>query len=296
MMSTGNSTMSLQSCPLEIITVCGDRWETRTTEISESDIIRSRRRPSGERLYPKLLDDMFDSSNSSSTEAPHRDPEHGSAETRHKSTRRETAEDEWKEKSQLDEEMVLVKKPPPPDSSRLGNRRSPQGGAGRKKLSRETSVPERPSSPANDSVADLVDELISESDSVEPARSQKRLAPRDVNCLPQNSSLEESSASLFGGSKEWLAGEDEKFYVEVVPGVEVELRGSYETRNAIASGVVLSKICCMDCTCELNVFPASEYVLCPLCRCVSPLPENPSASSRISGRHGVGIGFVYDGS
>ena len=79
--------------------------------------------------------------------------------------------------------------------------------------------------------------------------------------------------------------------IEVFPGMEVVLRGSEETQVAITMDQIRTAIC-LDCTLSLSCVADAEYLLCPLCRCVSPL----SLSERgvPPGGFGVGLGFVPD--
>jgi hypothetical protein len=81
--------------------------------------------------------------------------------------------------------------------------------------------------------------------------------------------------------------DDDKLLLEVSPGMEVVLRGSGETRRAIKNWQIIC-VNCMECCVELHCIEDAEYVLCPLCRCVSPL----SVMGKLKdGAHGVGLGF-----
>ena len=88
---------------------------------------------------------------------------------------------------------------------------------------------------------------------------------------------------------EWgtTAEETEKIQIEIMPGLEVPLRGSAETKEAIRRGTVTNAEC-MQCTKTLNCIDDAEYVLCPSCRCVSPVG---GFSHPRRGSFGVGLGF-----
>ena len=81
----------------------------------------------------------------------------------------------------------------------------------------------------------------------------------------------------------------ERSIIEIFPGVEMPLRGSLETQQAISRNYVTG-VNCMDCTLRLKCIRNAEYVLCPLCHCVSPLEL--SCSTLEVGSFGVGLGFV----
>jgi hypothetical protein len=83
----------------------------------------------------------------------------------------------------------------------------------------------------------------------------------------------------------------ERSMIEVFPGVDVPLRGSFETQQAIRRNFIV-RVNCMDCTLSLCCIRNAEYVLCPLCHCVSPLEL--SCSNVMEGSFGVGLGFVED--
>jgi hypothetical protein len=97
-----------------------------------------------------------------------------------------------------------------------------------------------------------------------------------------------SSRSLFG-QDEWETEEPNAFTIEVFPGMDVPLRGSYETRLAIRDGAI-AKVDCMDCCAPLSCMNAAEYVICPLCRSVSPIGGFGLPVKE--GAFGVALGFT----
>ncbi|CAB9513521.1 expressed unknown protein [Seminavis robusta] len=72
--------------------------------------------------------------------------------------------------------------------------------------------------------------------------------------------------------------------VEIQPGVFQHLRGSAETLRAIEQKKI-QKTTCMSCTVKLFCVPDAEYVLCPVCRVVSPIATNFGSGG------GVGLGI-----
>jgi len=102
-----------------------------------------------------------------------------------------------------------------------------------------------------------------------------------------------TTVSDFPSSDEDLSDydpEDEDvLMVEVAPGVEAQLRGSSETRSLIKKWQI-AQVTCLECCVQLYCIDDAEFVLCPLCRCVSPLAIlyiNFNAEMA----YGVGLGF-----
>ena len=81
----------------------------------------------------------------------------------------------------------------------------------------------------------------------------------------------------------------ERSLIEVAPGVDMALRGSSETQQAISRNYVIGANC-LDCTLRLKCIANAKYILCPLCHCVSPLEL--SCTTMQAGAFGVGLGFV----
>jgi hypothetical protein len=77
--------------------------------------------------------------------------------------------------------------------------------------------------------------------------------------------------------------------IEVAPGIELRLRGSQETWEAIARDFYLPGLC-WECSETTYVIQDAAYLLCPSCRTVSPMDgtfEHPHVS-------GVGLGFTFE--
>ena len=86
------------------------------------------------------------------------------------------------------------------------------------------------------------------------------------------------------------------------------LRGSLETQHAIAQNFTV-RVNCISCTLQVSCIRDAEYILCPMCYCVSPLEliaDNHNSKSRNpleplddaddyrERSFGVGLGFVDD--
>lgn len=76
-------------------------------------------------------------------------------------------------------------------------------------------------------------------------------------------------------------------YIEVSPGVSVILRGAQETYKSVFLETYLPAVC-FSCTIELGCVPDAEFVLCPICRVVSPLHVKEGDTTK----QGVGLGFT----
>ncbi|KAI2514324.1 hypothetical protein MHU86_217 [Fragilaria crotonensis] len=108
----------------------------------------------------------------------------------------------------------------------------------------------------------------------------------------------------------------ERSLIELCPGVDLPLRGSLETQHAISRNFTV-RVECINCTLQVNCIRDAQYILCPMCYCVSPLELSFNAScisqnidadtplfettgednqrySEGSQSFGVGLGFVDD--
>ena len=74
------------------------------------------------------------------------------------------------------------------------------------------------------------------------------------------------------------------FELEIQPGHFVPLRGSEETLDAMNNDFILN-MSCFACTTKVLCIADSEYVLCPVCKVVSPIDHNLGSNT------GVGLGF-----
>jgi hypothetical protein len=106
------------------------------------------------------------------------------------------------------------------------------------------------------------------------------------------------------GSKELLKrspspiqqGKDEDVMVEIAPGVSTHLRRKQETVQAVRDGF-FAPIHCFSCRLLLFCIADVCYVVCPECKVVSPLEDNPAAKGHhaiIGRRHGLGLGITEE--
>lgn len=84
----------------------------------------------------------------------------------------------------------------------------------------------------------------------------------------------------------------ERITMEIMSGVNVIVRGNLETRNAIRRGAI-KRTFCLDCCSSLGVIQDAEYVLCPMCRSLTPMAISLTPEE-LEGAYGVGLGFVHD--
>jgi len=76
--------------------------------------------------------------------------------------------------------------------------------------------------------------------------------------------------------------------IELAPGITARLRGSKETIECVERDFYLP-CTCFSCQAHLCCIMDAKYVLCPLCRVVSPLEECPKGFDG-----GVGLGFTFE--
>lgn len=72
--------------------------------------------------------------------------------------------------------------------------------------------------------------------------------------------------------------------IEIQPGFSLPLRGAQETTRAVEINFVVLATC-MVCTVQAKCIADAEYVLCPVCRSVSPIEANAGNNG------GVGLGL-----
>lgn len=80
--------------------------------------------------------------------------------------------------------------------------------------------------------------------------------------------------------------QDAPMELEIQPGLFLPLRGSQESLQAVEQKFV-ARTSCMSCETKLLCIQDAEYVLCPLCKVVSPVLTNLGSSS--GGSVGLGI-------
>jgi hypothetical protein len=83
--------------------------------------------------------------------------------------------------------------------------------------------------------------------------------------------------------------------VEIGPGVWMKLRGADETWESVGNGDYGPTVC-LSCSLSLLCVNDAEYVLCPECRVVGPITDDPFGVReellKTCRAHGVGLGFT----
>lgn len=97
---------------------------------------------------------------------------------------------------------------------------------------------------------------------------------RRLQAPPEKSSVSPSTRS------------NEAVFVEIYPGVTERLRGAAETARAADINFVVP-LQCISCTIDMLCIADAAYVICPLCRVVSPTVDRS-----LNDRWGVGLGFI----
>ena len=80
--------------------------------------------------------------------------------------------------------------------------------------------------------------------------------------------------------------------VDIAPGVQTPLRGAKETVTAVARDYY-SNVSCFGCSLEVCCIADVSYVICPVCKVVSPM-DDPTFEGKEVQRHGLGLGFTYE--
>ncbi|CAB9526331.1 expressed unknown protein [Seminavis robusta] len=75
-------------------------------------------------------------------------------------------------------------------------------------------------------------------------------------------------------------------FIEIEPGVQAELRKTEETLQAVSNNQFLAASC-LSCHLDLYCMADAKYMICPVCRVMSPVLSNNSGSG-----HGVALGFT----
>ena len=95
-------------------------------------------------------------------------------------------------------------------------------------------------------------------------------------------------------------GGNEAAMIPIAPGVSARLRGAHETFECIERDFYLPVVC-FACSLEMCCIQDADYVICPVCRVVSPLDNGSHAASphlandfRGQREQTVGLGFTFE--
>ena len=123
-------------------------------------------------------------------------------------------------------------------------------------------------------------------------QSQVRQTP-SLGSLPIiHIDLETSPVNTGGNTRPGGSCDSQLDLVDIAPGVKVPLRGVKETVKAVAKDYY-ANVSCFGCSLELCCIADVSYVVCPVCKVVSPM-ENPTFEGKEVQRHGLGLGFTYE--
>lgn len=87
--------------------------------------------------------------------------------------------------------------------------------------------------------------------------------------------------------------------IPIAPGVSARLRGADETWKCIERDFYLPVVC-FACTMEMCCIQDADFVICPMCRVVSPLDGSHASSPHLSNdwraqrEQTVGLGFTFE--
>lgn len=84
--------------------------------------------------------------------------------------------------------------------------------------------------------------------------------------------------------------------VPIAPGLSARLRGANETWECIEDDFYLPTTC-FACSLELCVIMDADFVICPICRVVSPIDHGDTSSpdlSHATREQTVGLGFTFE--
>ena len=87
-----------------------------------------------------------------------------------------------------------------------------------------------------------------------------------------------------------VAPPSEQSMVQVTDTLELPLHGANETTIALETGNVVTVVCVV-CRATLRCIAIAQYVLCPECKCLTPLENN---TTKATGGVGLGLLSTYD--
>jgi hypothetical protein len=108
-------------------------------------------------------------------------------------------------------------------------------------------------------------------------RSQQQSS---ATMLPMTS----SSVSIASSSSSWHSNAP-PLTIEIAPGLNATVRGADETQHAVATNYLLH-LDCIVCTTKISCIADAKFVLCPVCKVISP-----SNTTIVNGNGGIGLGF-----
>lgn len=119
--------------------------------------------------------------------------------------------------------------------------------------------------------------------------------PREVSSIHDLASAKMAAYQSSGRG----GGNSEDVMIPIAPGVSAKLRGANETFECIERDFYLP-VTCFACSLEMCCIQDADYVICPVCRVVSPLDTGSSTSPHLStdfrgqSEPTVGLGFTFE--
>jgi hypothetical protein len=109
-----------------------------------------------------------------------------------------------------------------------------------------------------------------------------------------------TSPAVCRGSRPWrsISAPPSRLFstlVEVFPGLSAPLRGSDETKTAVAHEYYTSLVC-FGCTTPINCIADVQFVICPICQVISPVDQDTFRGEAMTAdmRWGLGLGFTQE--
>ena len=138
----------------------------------------------------------------------------------------------------------------------------------------------------------------------EAARSEddsakERARPPLVESVRESSLHSMASAKIAAYQQHTSSQNNDHTMIPIAPGVNARLRGADETWQCIERDFYLPVVC-FACTLEMCCIQDADYVICPMCRVVSPLDGGHAASPHVSNdlreqrEQTVGLGFTFE--
>ena len=124
------------------------------------------------------------------------------------------------------------------------------------------------------------------------SRNRRTSKCSSVSTLPLIHIKIDSAQERVGDQRTQAAASLEPTMVNIAPGVQAPLRGARETVKAVAKDFY-SNVSCFGCSLEVCCIADVSYVVCPVCKVVSPV-EDPTFEGKEVHRHGLGLGFTYE--
>jgi len=131
-------------------------------------------------------------------------------------------------------------------------------------------------------------------------QQQQQQPPTQTAALSQQvlTSTDDEASPIYSTDKN-TSSKDTPLYLDIGGGVKARLRRTKETMQAVATGNFVP-VTCMGCTTDLFCITDAEFLVCPVCKIVSPMtmavmPQHQHGNEdTVLFREGVGLGITYN--